>query len=72
MYLCIVISNSRNNKISISTMLIGLSLFQKLQDPINELPQIFSDFVEAAVSLGRIENYIRQPDIIKENVHIQP
>ena len=61
-----------NDQISISTMLIGLSLFQKVQEPINLLPQILSDFVEASVSLGRIESYIRQPDIVKENVHIQP
>ena len=58
-----------NTSISIGTMLIGLSLFQRLQEPINQLPSILSDFVEATVSLNRIENYIKQPDIIESNVH---
>jgi ABC-type multidrug transport system fused ATPase/permease subunit len=58
-----------NTSISIGTMLIGLSLFQRLQDPINQLPCVLSDFVEATVSLTRIENYIKQPDIIESNVH---
>ena len=39
------------------------------QEPINQLPSILSDFVEATVSLNRIENYIKQPDIIESNVH---
>ena len=59
----------RNASISIGTMLIGLSLFQRLQEPINQLPSILSDFVEATVSLTRIENYIKQPDIIESNIH---
>jgi ATP-binding cassette subfamily C (CFTR/MRP) protein 1 len=50
-------------------MLIGLSLFQRLQEPINQLPSILSDFVEATVSLTRIENYIKQPDIVESNIH---
>ena len=58
-----------NTSISIGTMLIGLSLFQRLQEPINQLPSILSDFVEATVSLTRIENYIKQPDIIESNIH---
>ena len=58
-----------NTSISIGTMLIGLSLFQRLQYPINELPCVVSDFVEATVSLTRIENYIKQPDVIESNVH---
>ena len=58
-----------NSSISIGTMLIGLSLFQRLQEPINQLPSILSDFVEATVSLTRIENYIKQPDIEESNVH---
>ena len=59
----------RNANISIGTMLIGLSLFQRLQEPINQLPSILSDFVEATVSLTRIENYIKQPDVIESNIH---
>ena len=59
-----------NTSVSIGTMLIGLALFQRLQEPINQLPSILSDFVEATVSLTRIENFIKQPDIIENNVHI--
>jgi ABC-type multidrug transport system fused ATPase/permease subunit len=59
----------RNANISIGTMLIGLSLFQRLQEPINQLPSILSDFVEATVSLTRIEDYIKQPDVIESNIH---
>jgi ATP-binding cassette subfamily C (CFTR/MRP) protein 1 len=59
----------RNDSISIGTMLIGLSLFQRLQEPINQLPCVVSDFVEATVSLTRIEDYIKQPDVIESNIH---
>ena len=59
----------RNANISIGTMLIGLSLFQRLQEPINQLPSILSDFVEATVSLTRIEDYIKQPEVIESNIH---
>ena len=58
-----------NDKLSISTMLIGLSLFNKLQDPIRQLPNIINNIIESAVSLKRIEEFIRQPETITENVH---
>ena len=58
-----------NNKLSISTMLIGLSLFNKLQSPIRQLPNIINFIIESAVSLKRIEEFIRQPDILEENIH---
>ena len=40
-----------------------------MQEPINQLPCVVSDFVEATVSLNRIENYIKQPNIVESNVH---
>ena len=58
-----------NDKLSISTMLIGLSLFNKLQDPIRQLPSIINNIIESAVSLKRIEEYIRQPETLEENLH---
>ena len=58
-----------NDKLSISTMLIGLSLFNKLQDPIRQLPNIINNIIESAVSLKRIEEFIRQPETISENIH---
>ena len=50
-------------------MLIGLSLFNKLQDPIRQLPSIINNIIESAVSLKRIEEYIRQPETLEENLH---
>ena len=58
-----------NDKVSISTMLIGLSIFNKLQDPIRQLPSIINNIIESAVSLKRIEEFIRQPETVTENVH---
>ena len=58
-----------SNQLSISTMLIGLSLFNKLQSPIRQLPNIINFIIESAVSLKRIEEFIRQPDILEENIH---
>ena len=60
-----------NDKLSISTMLIGLSLFTKLQDPIRQLPNIINNIIESDVSLKRIEEFIRQPEAIDENSHKQ-
>ena len=58
-----------NDKLSISTMLIGLSLFNKLQEPIRQLPNIINNIIESAVSMKRIEEFIRQPETIDENMH---
>ena len=46
-------------------MLIGLFLFQRLQEPINHLPPAIGDLIEAIVSLKRIENYFKLPEIIE-------
>ena len=58
-----------NDRLSISTMLIGLSLFTKLQGPIRQLPSIINNIIESAVSMKRIEDFIRQPPAIEENIH---
>ena len=58
-----------NDKLSISTMLIGLSLFNKLQGPIRQLPSIINNLIESAVSMKRIEEFIRQPQTIEEYLH---
>ena len=58
-----------NDRLSISTMLIGLSLFNKLQGPIRQLPSIINNIIESAVSMKRIEEFIRQPQTIEENLH---
>ena len=58
-----------NDRLSISTMLIGLSLFTKLQGPIRQLPSIINNIIESAVSMKRIEEFIRQPETIDEYIH---
>ena len=58
-----------NDRLSISTMLIGLSLFTKLQGPIRQLPSIINNIIESAVSMKRIEDFIRQPETIDEYIH---
>ena len=58
-----------NDRLSISTMLIGLSLFTKLQGPVRQLPGIINNIIESAVSMKRIEEFIRQPKTIDEYVH---
>ena len=49
-------------KFNISTMLIGLSLFSRLQDPIRQLPSSINNFLEVMVSMKRIEKFLRQTD----------
>ena len=58
-----------NDRLSISTMLIGLSLFTKLQGPVRQLPGIINNIIESAVSMKRIEDFIRQPETINEYIH---
>ena len=58
-----------NDKFSISTMLIGLSIFSKLQQPIRSLPNLINSTLETTVSMKRIEDFIKQPDVKKELVH---
>ena len=54
---------------NISTMLIGLSIFSKLQGPIAMLPDVINSILETTVSMKRIEDFLKQPDVIKELVH---
>ena len=58
-----------NDRLSISTMLIGLSLFNKLQGPVRQLPGIINNIIESAVSMKRIEDFIRQPQTIDGYIH---
>ena len=54
-----------NDSFNISTMLIGLSIFSKLQGPVRMLPNIINQTLETTVSLKRIEDFLKQPDINK-------
>ena len=57
-----------NDTFNISTMLIGLSIFSKLQGPVRMLPNVINSILETTVSLKRIEDFLKQPDINKDLV----
>ncbi len=52
----------------ISVLLMGLAIFARLQDPIIFIPALINGFIDAKNSLDRIEKFIRQPEIKKENL----
>lgn len=58
-----------SGKFNIGTMLIGLAIFAKLQDPVRDLPIAINSIVETYISMKRIEKFIRQPDRKEDNVH---
>ena len=55
-----------NDSFNISTMLIGLSIFTKLQGPVRMLPGVINSILETTVSLKRIEDFLKQPDINRD------
>ena len=55
-----------NDSFNISTMLIGLSIFTKLQGPVRMLPNVINSILETTVSLKRIEDFLKQPDINRD------
>ena len=61
-----------NDSFSISTMLIGLSIFSKLQGPVRMLPNVINSILETTVSLKRIEDFLKQPDIDRSIIHRGP
>ena len=54
--------------LDISTVIIGLSIFNRLQEPLTELPESISCLIDASISLRRIEKFIRQPEVNEKNV----
>ncbi len=58
-----------NNEFKISTMLIGLTIFGRLQEPIVLLPDGISKLIESRISLNRIEKFIREPEINEKIFH---
>ena len=55
-----------NDSFDISSMLVGLSIFSKLQQPIRYLPSVINQTLETVISLKRIEAFIKQPNINKD------
>lgn len=57
--LCIILTLGAyqllNPVLNVSTILIGLYLFDKLQQPIRSLPLIYAEILETLVSLRRVE-----------------
>lgn len=51
-----------NSKFSIGSMLIGLTIFSKLQVPVRTMPDAINSFLETTVSMKRIEKFIRQQE----------
>lgn len=54
----------------IATMLIGLALFARLQNPVRDLPWSINALLETYISMGRIEKFINQPEYVESNVVI--
>ena len=67
--LTIGIYNLFNDSFNISTMLIGLSIFSKLQTPIKMLQNLINMIIDSIVSFKRIEDFLKQPDIQREIIH---
>ena len=67
--LTIGVYNLFNDSFNISTMLIGLSIFSKLQTPIKMIQNLICMFIDAIVSFKRIEYFLKQPDIKREIIH---
>ena len=61
-----------HEKFNISTMLIGLSIFSKLQNPVRMLPNVINNILETTVSLKRIEDFLKQPDIQRDIIKKGP
>lgn len=65
-----------NDQFTISTMLMGLAIFSRLQEPIRDLPVAINGIISTIVSMNRIEKFIRQGErnentIIKGNYDIK-
>ena len=57
-----------HDQFSIGTMLIGLAIFARLQEPVRTLPNSINSILELFVSMRRIEKFIRQPERDENNV----
>ena len=60
-----------NNAFDITVILIGLSIFSKILIPIKSFPALINSFLEINISLKRIENFLKQYEIKKGNIHYE-
>ena len=52
-----------HEKFSISTILVGLAIFNRLQSPVVRLPDLITNIIDTIISMRRIEKFIKQKDI---------
>ena len=48
---------------SISTMLVGLAIFNLIQQPIEGLPDIITSIIDTVIAMKRIEKYLKEKEI---------
>ncbi|KMZ58299.1 Multidrug resistance protein ABC transporter family [Zostera marina] len=58
--------------ITVGKVLSSLATFNIIQQPIFELPDILSSFIQAKVSVGRLATYFDEPDIPNDAVEHVP
>jgi len=56
-----------NDKISTTSLLMGITLFGKIKSPLFQLPQAINTLLEVFVSMKRVEEFLNQPDINQNN-----
>ena len=52
----------------IEDILISLTLFNRLQQPIRIFPEVINNFYNTLISMERIENYLKQDEINENNI----
>ena len=52
----------------IEDIFTALGLFNRLQWPLRFFPEIMTNFYETTISMGRIENYLKQDEVNEANV----
>ena len=49
---------------SISTMLVGLAIFNLIQHPIEGLPDIITSIIDTKIAMKRIEKFLKEKELI--------
>ena len=53
----------KHETFSISTMLVGLAIFNLIQDPIEGLPDIITSIIDTVIAMKRIEKFLKEKEI---------
>lgn len=54
--------------LDINRIMVGLYVFNLLQDPLRDLPYIITSIIDTLVSMKRLENFIRESEVNSENL----